>query len=138
MLLNEEQTREYGIEIGKKLLPGDVVALTGELGAGKTTLAKAIAEGLGVKETVTSPTFILACEYKSGRLPLYHIDVYRLESPNESEDIGLDEYIYGPGVTIIEWADHIRELLPERALWIALSYTDDPDVRRIEASDAGD
>ena len=132
VLLNEEQLNECGRELGAKLGPGDVVALTGELGAGKTTLAKAIAEGLGVTETVTSPTFVLVCEYKTGRLPLYHIDVYRLESAGEMNDIGLDEYLYGSGVTVIEWADRIECLLPETTLRIDLNHTEDPDLRLLE------
>ena len=131
--MNEEQVNEYGRELGRKLDPGDVVALCGELGSGKTTLAKAIAESLGVTETVTSPTFTLVCEYKSGRLPLYHIDVYRLESPEELAGMGLDEYFYGSGVTIVEWADRIGWLLPKESTRIELSYTDDPDIRKVEA-----
>jgi len=132
--MNEEQVNEYGRELGRKLGPGDVVALYGELGSGKTTLAKAIAAGLGVTETVTSPTFTLVCEYKSGRLPLYHIDIYRLDKPEELSDIGLDEFFYGRGITIVEWADRIGWLLPEGSLSIELSYTDDPDIRKVEAS----
>ena len=134
MFLNEVQVNEYGRKLGRELGPGDVVALYGELGSGKTTLAKAIAEGLGVTETVTSPTFTLVLEYKSGRLPLYHVDVYRLEKPEEFADIGLDEYFYGRGVTIVEWADRIGWLLPEDILRIELSYTDDPDVRLLVSS----
>jgi len=133
VLMNEEQVNEYGRELGGKLGPGDVVALCGELGAGKTTLAKAIASGLGVTETVTSPTFTLICEYKSGRLPLYHIDVYRLENPEELAGMGLDEYFYGSGITIVEWADRIGWLLPKESTRIELSYTDDPDIRKVEA-----
>jgi len=132
MVFNEEQLNEYGRELGGKLGPGDVVALTGELGAGKTTLAKAIAEGLGVTETVTSPTFVLACEYKTGRLPFYHIDLYRLESLGEMDDIGLDEYLYGSGVTVVEWADRALGLLPENTIWIGLDYTDDPNLRLLK------
>ena len=133
VLMNEEHVNEYGRELGGKLGPGDVVALCGELGAGKTTLAKAIASGLGVTETVTSPTFTLICEYKSGRLPLYHIDVYRLENPEELAGMGLDEYFYGSGITIVEWADRIGWLLPKESTRIELSYTDDPDIRKVEA-----
>ena len=131
--MNEEQVNEYGRELGRKLGPGDVVALCGELGSGKTTLAKAIAVGLGVTETVTSPTFTLVCEYKTGRLPLYHIDVYRPENPEELAGMGLDEYFYGRGVTVVEWADRIDWLLPKESTRIELSYTDDPDVREVEA-----
>jgi len=132
MIFNEEQLKEYGSDLGAKLGPGDVVALTGELGAGKTTLAKAIAEGLGVTEAVTSPTFVLACEYKTGRLPFYHIDLYRLESIGEMDDIGLDEYLYGSGITVVEWADRALDLLPKNTLLIGLSHTDDPYLRLLE------
>jgi len=141
MLFSEEQVTEYGRELGARLGPGDVVALIGELGAGKTTLAKAIAEGLGVTEPVTSPTFILACEYRSGRLPFYHLDVYRLGEPEEKElaELGFEEFIYGNGVTVIEWADRIEGLLPENMIWITLDYTDDPDTRLLEVrANAGD
>ena len=132
MLLNEKQLNEYGKELASNLEPGDVVALIGELGAGKTTLAKAIAEGLGVTETVTSPTFVLVCEYNTGRLPFYHIDLYRLESLDEMVDIGLDEYLYGSGVTVVEWADRAFGLLPDNALLIRMSHTDDPNLRLLE------
>jgi len=140
MLMNEEQVREYGMELGMKLGTGDVVALAGELGAGKTTLAKAVAAGLGVVESVTSPTFTLIGEYMSGRLPFYHLDVYRLGKPDEKLDldvyseIGFDEYFYGTGVTVVEWADRIEELLPASSLWIRLGYTDDPDIRKVDCS----
>ena len=133
MLLNEDQVKEYGRKLGREAEPGDVVALTGELGTGKTTLAKAIAEGLCVKEQVTSPSFTLACEYTSGRVPFYHLDAYRLESVKEFTNIGCDEYFYGPGVTVVEWADRVEELLPARALRIDLSYTNEKDGREISA-----
>lgn len=144
MLLTEEQLKEYGKKLGAKLGPGDVVALVGELGAGKTTLAKSIASGLGVTETVTSPTFTLVCEYKSGRLPFYHIDVYRLgkvdnkPGADELSEIGCEEYFYGTGVTVVEWADRLGGLLPVDSIHIELKYTDDPDIRRIEVRDARD
>ena len=136
--MNEEQVREYGRELGTRLGAGDVVALTGELGAGKTTLAKAIAGGLGVTDLVTSPSFTLVSEYMSGRLPFNHIDVYRLGSPDddlradELSEIGIDEYLFGAGVTVVEWADRIEGLLPEHAVRIELSYTNDPDIRKVE------
>jgi len=139
MFLNEEQVKEYGRELGGSLEPGTVVALTGELGTGKTTLAKAIAEGLGVAETVTSPTFVLVCEYKSGRLPFYHIDLYRLDSVRDMADIGCEEYFYGSGVTVVEWADRAGDLLPPHAIMIEIKYTDEPDIRFIKVcADAGD
>ena len=139
MELNEGQLTEYGERIGKGLRPGAVVALMGELGAGKTTLTKAIAKGLGVTEPVTSPTFTLVNEYMSGRLPLYHFDLYRLGDSRdgivskELAEIGYEEYFYGSGVTVIEWADRIRGLLPGHTLWIDLAYTGDPNMRKVEA-----
>jgi len=147
MRLNEEELNAYGQRLGAELGPGAVVALTGELGAGKTTFAKAIAAGLGVEEAVTSPTFTLINEYTSGRLPLYHFDVYRLgeaqgDDANEPSatisakeefiEIGFEEYIFGEGVTVIEWADRVADMLPEYAVWIKLSHTDDPGARDCE------
>ena len=138
MRLNEDELRIFGRRLGAGLGPGAVVALTGQLGAGKTTLAKAIADGLGVTETVTSPTFTLINEYHSGRLPLYHFDVYRLgangadSGGKELVEIGYEEYFFGVGVTVIEWADRIAELLPEHAIRIRLGYTDDINVRICE------
>ena len=132
---------EYGRRLGGGLGPGAIVALTGELGAGKTTLTKAIAAGLGVSGTVTSPTFTLLCEYNSGRLPLYHFDLYRLGEgaggsvSKELNEIGYEEYFYGSGVTVVEWADRIEEQLPEHALRIELRHTEDPDMRLLEATD---
>ena len=137
-LFNEEQLRVYGGRLGRRLGPGSVIALVGGLGAGKTTLTKAIAAGLGVREVVTSPTFTLVNEYLSGRLPLYHFDLYRLAGPEagsvykELAEIGYEEYFYGDGVTVIEWADRIEGLLPEYAMRIDLSYTGDPNIRQVE------
>jgi tRNA threonylcarbamoyladenosine biosynthesis protein TsaE len=134
MLCDEGRLKEYGNGLGRTLAPGAVVALTGDLGAGKTTLAKAIAAGLGVNETMTSPTFTLVNEYTSGRMPLYHFDVYRLGDAAAAElaGIGYEEYFYGTGVTIVEWADLVSELLPDDAIWIRLSHTDNPGVRLVE------
>lgn len=112
ILNNLEETEEFGIKLGKILKKGDIVCLIGDLGAGKTTLTKSIGLGLGVKEYITSPTFTLINQYK-GRVPVYHFDVYRLENPDELYDLGFDEYFYGNGVCIIEWADKIEKLLPK-------------------------
>ena len=136
MLMNEEKLREYGKRLGAGLEPGGVIALTGELGAGKTTLAKAIAAGLGVTEAVTSPTFTLICEYGSGRLPFYHFDVYRLPEKEEGaaaemSELDFEEYFYGGGVTVVEWADRVAGLMPENALWIEIAYTEDPGLREV-------
>ena len=119
---NEEDTRKFGLELAKNLKAGDVVALFGDLGTGKTTLTKYIAEGLGIKEMITSPTFTIVCEYHSGRLPLYHFDVYRLESGEDMFEIGAEEYFDGDGVCIIEWADNVAEVLPDETLCVFLEY----------------
>jgi len=115
---NEEETRQLGVRLAELLQPGDVLALEGDLGAGKTTLAQGVARGLGVKETVDSPTFTIIKEYH-GRLPFYHMDVYRLESPDE--DLGWDEFFFGDGVTLVEWAGRIEELLPDHTVRITIT-----------------
>jgi len=110
-----------GEKLGILSRPGDVFCVSGELGAGKTILAKGVASGLGVGDTVTSPTFTLINEYK-GRLVFYHMDVYRLESPGDMTDLGYEEYFYGSGVTMVEWAEKVRELLPRERLDIVMEY----------------
>lgn len=107
-----EETIFFGRKIGASLLPNDVIALTGNLGAGKTTLIQGIAEGLGVKDYVTSPTFIIINEYQ-GRLPLYHFDLYRLAGISETEDLGVEEYFNREGVCVIEWAEKLSGTLPK-------------------------
>src|SRR5713226_4230931 len=107
----DEETRGIGEALGRRLAPGDVVCLAGPLGAGKTTLAQGIGRGLGVEEVVNSPTFTLVQEY-GGRLPVYHLDVYRLSSPEEAADLALDEMLSAGGVVLIEWSERIAPLLP--------------------------
>ena len=119
---NEHDTEEFGIKLASTLEPGDIVALIGDLGTGKTTLTKYIAKGLGVTETIDSPTFNIVKEHKSGRLPLFHFDVYRLSSGDELLDIGADEYFYAAGVCIIEWADVVADVVPEKAKVILIDY----------------
>ena len=133
-LKSEQETEKYGIELGRKVKPGTVIALTGDLGAGKTTLTKAIAKGLGVTETVTSPTFTVVKEYRSGRLPLYHFDVYRIGDPEEMYELGYEEYFYGDGVCVVEWADLIEELLPGDAVRIRIDYGASEGERVYECS----
>jgi len=114
---NTNDTIALGKKIGQKLKPGDVVALIGNLGAGKTVFTKGIAAGLGVKAAkyVNSPTFVLIKQYK-GKLPLYHFDLYRVDSQEQVKEIGYEEYFYGDGVTVVEWADKIEDLLPAKYL----------------------
>jgi tRNA threonylcarbamoyladenosine biosynthesis protein TsaE len=122
MIKSELDTRGFGKELAKKLKPGDVIALIGDLGTGKTTLTKSIAEGLGITEMITSPTFTIVQEYTEGRLPLYHFDVYRLCDLEEMYELGYEEYFFGQGVSVIEWADQIMEIIPEDAIIIRIRY----------------
>ena len=118
----EGEMRELGLEIARNAEAGDVIALIGDLGTGKTTLTKYIAEGLGIEGTISSPTFTIVKEYKTGRLPLYHFDVYRLGDGEELLDIGAEEFLYGDGVCVIEWADIVADVLPENAIAIEITY----------------
>ena len=119
-IASEKETEKLGEAIGRAAAPGTVIALIGDLGTGKTTLTKSIARGLGVIETVTSPTFNIIREYRSGRIPLFHFDVYRIGDPDEMFELGYEEYFYGDGVCVVEWADIIEELLPEDAVIIRI------------------
>ena len=128
-----EETRELGRKIGERANPGDVYALNGELGVGKTTFTQGIAEGLGITEPVCSPTFTIVQVYEEGRLPFYHFDVYRIEEPEEMEEIGYEEYFYGKGLCLVEWASLIEEILPEdsREVLIEKDLEKGFDYRRI-------
>lgn len=128
-----EDTFQIGELLGKKLTPGTVICLEGDLGVGKTVFVKGIAKGLGIVEPVSSPTFTILQEYREGRIPLYHFDAYRIEDPEEMYEIGFEDYLFGDGVCFIEWASQIRELLPEDALWITIEkdLTKDLSYRRI-------
>jgi len=120
------------MELAAELTAGSVLAMTGDLGAGKTTFTKAIAKGLGIDGPVTSPTFTILQEYKQGRLPLYHFDVYRVYDEEELFEIGFDEYLHGDGVCIIEWADLVEDMLPEDCIRINIKYDEkDPENGRI-------
>ena len=136
-IASEKETEQIGEAIGRAAEPGTVVALIGDLGTGKTTLTKSIARGLGVTEIVTSPTFNIIREYKSGRIPLYHFDVYRIGDPDEMFELGYEEYFYGDGICVVEWADIIEELLPEDAVIIRIERGADEEEReyRIESED---
>ena len=118
-----DETKQFGKELADKLVPGTIIALIGDLGAGKTTLTKAIAAGLGVSEVLTSPTFTIVCEYDSGRLPLYHFDVYRVHDSEELFEIGFEDYLHRGGVCLIEWANLLEEgMLPDNTMTIKLEY----------------
>ena len=119
------KTFHIGRILGEALTAGDIVALTGELGAGKTCFTQGIARGLGVPEVyqITSPTFTLVNEYP-GRLNLIHLDVYRLSSSRDLQDLGYEEFFFGKGVTVIEWAEKIQDIIPEKSLSVTLAYLD--------------
>lgn len=125
-----EETRALGERLAEQLQAGDVVVLEGELGAGKSELARGIAGGIGVTETVTSPSFTILNVYESGRCPLYHFDWYRLESAEELYELGMDEYLGGDGIAIVEWAERCPEAVPDDAIRISLDVTGE-QTRRI-------
>ena len=119
-----EQTREIGRAIGEQSRAGDILLLTGELGAGKTCFIQGLAEGLGVPGYVRSPTFVLTHQY-SGRLTLFHLDLYRIDGPLEAWDLGLEEQLFGGGVCAVEWADRAPGIFPDGCLWVHLDYQPD-------------
>ncbi|MBN2353733.1 MAG: tRNA (adenosine(37)-N6)-threonylcarbamoyltransferase complex ATPase subunit type 1 TsaE [Spirochaetales bacterium] len=118
-----EETLDLGRKLAGRFAPGDVVALSGSLGAGKTSLVKGIALGLGIAEPVTSPTFTLIQEYE-GRMPLYHVDLYRITDPDQLDDLGIEEYLDGNGVTVIEWPEKAGRLFPPRTLAVGITVLD--------------
>ncbi len=128
-----EDTFSVGEKIGKDAMPGEVWTLTGDLGSGKTVLTQGVAKGLGITEPVSSPTFTIVQIYESGRMPLYHLDVYRIGDIEEMEETGYEDYFYGEGLCVVEWAELIEELLPER--YHRITIEKDPvkgfDYRRI-------
>ena len=130
-----EQTQEFGTRLGKIARPGDVILLVGKLGAGKTCLTQGIAWGLGIDDYAASPSFVLVRELY-GRLPLYHLDFYRLENLAEIAELGLDEYFYGQGVSVVEWAEKALSLLPPENLLIEMEYISDNE-RRLELKPSG-
>lgn len=135
LLKTEQATLDFACRLAAQLQPNDVLTLEGELGVGKTTFTKGLAKGLEIKRTISSPTFTIVKEYR-GRLPLYHMDVYRLE--NSLEDIGFDDYFYGNGITVIEWAKFIEPFLPEQRLDIALRYSNNDNNREMTLTPRGE
>ncbi len=127
------ETRAFGKKMGQEAKPGDVIALLGDLGVGKTVFTKGFAEGLEITETISSPTFTILQSYDSGRIPLYHFDVYRIGDVEEMDEIGYEDCFYGDGVSLVEWAGRITDILPENVM--AVRIEKDPekgfDYRRI-------
>ncbi|WP_294427977.1 tRNA (adenosine(37)-N6)-threonylcarbamoyltransferase complex ATPase subunit type 1 TsaE [uncultured Treponema sp.] len=124
------ETIELGKKIGSLLTKGDIIALQGTLAAGKTTITKGIASSLGVKDEITSPTFCLISEYE-GKLPLYHMDVYRLEGGDDFINLGVEDLIYGNGVSLIEWSEKIMSELPKKTIILKLEPIEGTDERNI-------
>ena len=117
---NPEETFALGQKIGRAATPGQVYTLTGDLGVGKTVFTQGVASGLGITEPVNSPTFTIVQVYEEGRLPFYHFDVYRIGDIEEMEEIGYDDYFFGEGICLIEWAELIEEILPENRISITI------------------
>ena len=137
---SEDETFELGKKLACKARPGQIIALNGDLGSGKTVFTKGFASGLGITEPVTSPTFTIVQEYDTGRLNLYHFDVYRIGSVGEIYETGLDEYLFGEGVSIVEWAEKIDEILPGDAVRVSIRADDllNPNRRVIEITEKND
>ena len=117
---NPEETFALGQKIGRAATPGQIYTLTGDLGVGKTVFTQGVASGLGITEPVNSPTFTIVQVYEEGRLPFYHFDVYRIGDIEEMEEIGYDDYFFGEGICLIEWAELIKEILPENRISITI------------------
>ncbi len=130
-----EETQEFGRRLGELAEPGDVFLMTGDLGSGKTCLTQGIARGLGVRENALSPTFVIMREMH-GRLALYHIDLYRLDRLEETEDLGLDDYFYGEGVSVVEWAEKALALMPPDRMMVRIDYLSNTE-RRMRLSPNG-
>ena len=133
---SEQETFAAGRRLGEQAAPGQIFALLGDLGTGKTVFTKGMAAGLGIEEPVSSPTFTIVQIYEEGRLPLYHFDVYRIADPEEMEEIGYEDCFFGEGVCLVEWADLIGELMPENTVWIRIEKDLEKgfDYRRIEVT----
>lgn len=127
---SEEETKALGRKLGQALKPGDILALTGDLGAGKTHFTMGVAESLHITDYITSPTFTIVNEYRNGAMPLFHFDAYRLGDPEELLEIGFEEYEAAGGLMIIEWADMVESILPDRTVWIKIERQDMVDINR--------
>ena len=135
-----EETFEVGRKIGMNAKPGQIYTLTGDLGVGKTVFTQGVAAGLGITEPVNSPTFTIIQEYEDGRLPFYHFDVYRIADLEEMEEIGYDDYFFGQGICLIEWAELIEEILPEKRIEVTIEKDLDKgfDYRKITIEERGE
>ena len=133
------ETEAIGRQLATTVVAGSVLALTGELGSGKTQFVKGIVAGLGSGDPVTSPTFTIVHEYRGGRLPVYHFDFFRLQDRKSIASVGVDEYLFGDGVSIIEWADRFPDLVPANAQWISLEVRSENErTIVVEAGHIGD
>ena len=134
-----DSTMKLGRKLGELVHSGDIICITGDLGAGKTHFTKGVAQGLEINEPITSPTFTIVNEYE-GRLKLHHFDVYRVCDPDEIEAIGFDEYIFSDAVSIIEWSNFIEELIPKEHIWVDIKKIPDlgMDFRKISINYYGD
>ncbi|MEA4846927.1 MAG: tRNA (adenosine(37)-N6)-threonylcarbamoyltransferase complex ATPase subunit type 1 TsaE [Clostridiaceae bacterium] len=132
-----EETANIGEQLGRLLNKGNIICLSGDLGAGKTAFTQGIAKGMGVSGYVTSPTYTIINEYE-GRLPLYHFDVYRLNDVDEMYELGYEEYFFGDGVVVLEWADMVRDIIPKERLWITILNTKGDNSREIIMEPTGE
>lgn len=128
-----EETFQLGEKLGRLAIPGQIYTLNGDLGVGKTVFTQGVARGLGIKEPVNSPTFTIVQEYEDGRMPFYHFDVYRIGDLEEMEEIGYDDYFFGDGICLIEWAELIEELLPDSIISVTIEKNPEKgfDYRKI-------
>lgn len=135
-----KETYQCGFEIGQNARAGEVYALVGDLGVGKTVFTQGVAAGLGITEPVNSPTFTILQVYDEGRLPFYHFDVYRVGDPEEMDEIGYEDCFYGEGVSFVEWADLIRDIMPEETRWVTIEKDLEKgfDYRKITITDPSD
>lgn len=134
-----QETYELGVKIGEKASKGQVYTMVGDLGVGKTVFTQGVAKGLGIAEPINSPTFTIVQVYDEGRLPFYHFDVYRIGDISEMDEIGFEDYVYGEGVSLIEWANLIEEILPENRIEITIEKDLEQgfDYRKITITEKG-
>ena len=137
---SEEETLELGRKLAGEAVPGQIFSLEGDLGVGKTVFTKGMAEGLGITEPVSSPTFTIVQVYDEGRMPFYHFDVYRIGDPEEMDEIGYEDYFFGEGICLVEWANLIEEILPEKYTEIKIEKELEKgfDYRKITVTSMGE